>query len=66
MNLTKAGRCHMIGLHADEIEWVRLLVSLLRHADPLAPELARQALEYVQTVAEAARPANDLRPAAKG
>jgi len=56
----------MIGLHADEIEWVRLLVSLLRHADPLAPELARQALEYVQTVAEAARPANDLRPAAKG
>src|SRR6266849_8681465 len=33
VNLTKAGRCHMIGLHADEIEWVRLLVSLLRHAD---------------------------------
>ena len=66
VNLPKAGQCHMIGLHADEIEWVRLLVKLLRHTDPLAPELARQALEYVETVAQAAGPASDLRPAARG
>ncbi|MBZ5591178.1 MAG: hypothetical protein LAP39_03010 [Acidobacteriia bacterium] len=50
MNATKAGRCSMIGLRPDEIEWVRMLVTLLRHPDPLAPELARQALEYVHTV----------------
>ena len=42
--------CHMIGLEPDEIEWVHLLVKLLRHPDPLAPELARQALEYVDGV----------------
>ena len=41
----------MIGLSSEEMEWVRLLVTLLRHPDPLAPELARQALEYVETVA---------------
>ena len=29
------GRCHMIGLEAGEIEWVRLLVDLLRRGDPL-------------------------------
>lgn len=40
----------MIGLQPDEIEWVRLLVTLLRRPGPLAPELARQALEYVQAV----------------
>jgi len=43
----------MIGLRPDEIEWVRLLVTLLRRPDPLAPELARQALEYVQTLTSA-------------
>lgn len=50
------GRCYMIGLHREEIEWVRLLVELLRRADPLARELACQALEYVETVADAATP----------
>ena len=45
------GRCHMIGLEAGEIEWVRLLVDLLRRGDPLTPELARQALEYVESIA---------------
>jgi hypothetical protein len=40
----------MIGLERGEIEWVRLLVKLLRHPDPLTPELARQALEYVDGV----------------
>jgi hypothetical protein len=44
----------MIGLEPHEMVWVRLLVKLLRQADPLAPELARQALTYVETVALAA------------
>lgn len=67
MNLPRedGGRCYMIGLQREELEWVRLLVRLLRHADPLAPELARQALEYVATVADAARPAREPLPAAK-
>jgi len=43
-------RCSMIGLRPDEIEWVRLLVTLLRRPDPLSSELARQALEYVQAL----------------
>jgi hypothetical protein len=55
----------MIGLEASEIEWVRLLVKLLRDAGPLAPELARQALEYVQNVAQAASPGTGMRPAAE-
>lgn len=44
--------CHMIGLQSQEIGWVRLLVDLLRNPDPLVTELARQALEYVHSVAE--------------
>lgn len=53
----------MIGLERSELEWVRLLVKLLRHPDPLAPELARQALAYVETVADAT--AASSRPAAR-
>jgi hypothetical protein len=37
----------MIGIHPEELAWMRLLVSLLRHADPRVPELTRQALLYV-------------------
>jgi hypothetical protein len=37
----------LIGLQPDELSWIRLLVSLLRHPDPATPELARQALLYV-------------------
>ena len=37
----------MIGVHAEELTWMRLLVSLLRHADPRVPELTRQALVYL-------------------
>ena len=58
-------QCSVIGLERSEIEWVRLLVKLLRHADPLAPELARQALEYVETVADAAAAGRETRPAAQ-
>lgn len=57
--------CHMIGLEPDELEWVRLLVKLLRYPDPLAPELARQALEYVDGVACQGTRELEAQPAAK-
>ena len=41
----------MIGIEADELCWVRLLLSLLRHPDPSMPELARQALGYLLSAA---------------
>ncbi len=41
----------MIGLDAEELRWVRLLVFLLRHPDPSVPELARQALCYLTDAA---------------
>lgn len=44
----------MIGLAAHELPWVRLLVSLLRHPDPVVGEVARQALEYLEGLAERA------------
>ena len=37
----------MIGFQPDELPWIRLLVSLLRHPDPSVPELTRRALEYL-------------------
>ena len=37
----------IIGVDPEELRWMRLLVSLLRHPDPNVPELARQALLYV-------------------
>ena len=44
----------MIGLQPQELDWVHLLVKLLRHNDPLPAELARQALRYVDQIAESA------------
>lgn len=38
----------VIGIEPAELAWVRLLVTLLRHPDPVVPELARQALLYLQ------------------
>ena len=37
----------MVGIHEQELRWLRLLTSLLRHPDPLVPEFARQSLLYV-------------------
>jgi hypothetical protein len=42
-----AGDVPMIGLHKEELPWVRLLVALLRNPDPTVAELARQALLYL-------------------
>jgi hypothetical protein len=44
----------MIGLQPEEIGWVRLLVGLLRHPDPVVGEVSRQALEYLERVADRA------------
>ncbi len=41
----------IVGLTPDELYWLRVLAGLLRHPDPVVPELARQALRYVQTAA---------------
>lgn len=46
----------MIGLHSEELPWIRLLVSLLRHPDPHVPELARQALLYLSNASDPALP----------
>lgn len=37
----------MIGVDAEELRWMRLLVALLRHPNPDVPELARQTLLYL-------------------
>ena len=59
-------QCYMIGLQPQEMEWVRLLVKLLRNKDPLPPELARQALRYVDQIAESGGDAaEETRPAAR-
>lgn len=41
----------LIGLEPHEVQWLRILVSLLRHPDPSVPELARQALLYLSDAA---------------
>jgi hypothetical protein len=56
----------IIGVDPDELRWMRLLVSLLRHPDPSVPELARQALLYVTEVSRkcSIAPPDALPPAA--
>jgi len=46
-----ANTVDMIGLQADELPWVRLLIGLLRHPEPLIPQLAHEALLYCQQAA---------------
>jgi hypothetical protein len=41
----------MIGLSPPEVKWVRLVIALLRHRDPVVGELAREALRYLEAVA---------------
>jgi hypothetical protein len=41
----------VIGIEPDELGWIRMLVQLLRHPDPVVPELARQALCYLEAAA---------------
>jgi hypothetical protein len=37
----------MIGIDPGELRWVRMLLFLLRHPDPLISEMARQTLVYL-------------------
>ena len=41
----------MIGLQPDEVAWVRILIDLLRHPDPIVGEVAKEALRYLVGVA---------------
>ncbi|HEY1497265.1 MAG TPA: hypothetical protein VGF49_22065 [Candidatus Solibacter sp.] len=41
----------VIGIEPAELHWIRMLVLLLRHPDPVVPELTRQALIYLETAA---------------
>jgi hypothetical protein len=41
----------VIGVEPLELRWLRMLVMLLRHPDPSVPELARQALLYLNEAA---------------
>jgi hypothetical protein len=41
----------MIGLDSGEIQWLRLVIALLRHPDPVVGEVARDALRYLDDVA---------------
>ena len=38
----------VIGIAPDELAWVRTLLFLLRHPDPLIAEMVRQALRYLE------------------
>jgi hypothetical protein len=55
-----AGTLTIIGIQPDELAWIRLLVQLLRQPDPVVPELARQALLYLE--ASAARSGTPTAP----
>ena len=41
----------VIGIDPAELVWIRMLVLLLRHPDPIVPELTREALRYLETAA---------------
>ena len=53
----------VIGIEPAELAWIRMLVVLLRHPDPVVPELTRQALLYLEAAAarsDASRLNSDL------
>jgi hypothetical protein len=55
----------MIGIDPAELAWLRMLVRLLRHPDPVVPELTRQALCYLEgTAARSGVSSSDREPAA--
>jgi hypothetical protein len=46
----------IVGIDPGELVWIRLLISFLRHPDPVVPELARQALLYLEAAASKPTP----------
>src|ERR1017187_6658334 len=61
-NLPMAKTVPVIGIDPAELAWIRMLVFLLRHPDPVVPELTRQALRYL----EAAAYRSDIAPSDQG
>ena len=56
----------VIGIDPAELAWIRMLVLLLRHPDPVVPELTRQALRYLEAAASrsgVSRAGRDTAPA---
>jgi hypothetical protein len=52
----------MVGLEPGELAWVRTVVSLLRHPDPLVAEVVQQALRYLErSVREQAQTRSEAR-----
>ena len=47
----------IIGLDPGELRWLQMVLLLLRHSDPMVPELTRRALCYLTE--STARPANE-------
>ena len=43
----------VIGIDPGELVWVRRLLGLLRHPDPVVSQLAQQAMLYVEQNAQA-------------
>jgi len=41
----------MIGVDPAEIQWLRLVIALLRHPDPVVREVTREALRYLEDLA---------------
>ena len=56
----------MIGIDPAELAWLRMLVRLLRHPDPVVPELTRQALCYLESAASRSGGSSTDREAAAG
>ena len=48
-----------IGIEPAELTWIRMLVLLLRHSDPVVPELTRQALLYLEATAARSDPSSE-------
>jgi hypothetical protein len=53
-----ANTVQVIGIDPDELAWIRMLVVLLRHPDPVVPELTRQALIYLEAAASRSGPSS--------
>lgn len=62
VKLTMARTLPIIGIDPEELPWLRLLIFLLRHPDPVVPELAHQALLYLEKAASQSTAPGD-RPA---
>jgi hypothetical protein len=60
LNIKMARNLPIIGIDPEELPWIRLLVFLLRHPDPVVPELAHQALLYLEKAAAQSPSSTDL------